>query len=106
LPTSATKYPFGWDVVARVLSVAKAGEPDDNAQTVMALRFRGALLGPRDRGLGHHMGVALCGGKLSKATQVARHRVELEVRCPADRQIRLNRLYQHNATSGHGLATC
>ena len=92
--------------MARVFRVAKAGEPDNHTQTVMALGFRGALLGPRDRGGGHHVGVALGGGKLRKAAQVALHRVELEVRRPAHRQIRLDSWYQHNDTSGHGLATC
>ena len=92
LPPLATKYPCWWHLMARVFSVAKAGEPDDHAQTVMALGFRCALLGPRDRGVGHNVGVALCGGKLRKAAQVALHRVEFKVRRPADRQIRLNSL--------------
>ena len=68
--------------MARVFSMAKAGEPDDNTETVMTLGFRGPFLGPSDRGLGHDMGIALGGGKLG------------------------NRLDQHDATSGHGLATC
>ena len=51
-PSLATKEPRWWHLMARVFSVAKAGEPDNNAQTVMALGFRGALLGPRDRGVG------------------------------------------------------
>src|SRR5262249_26983413 len=40
--------------------------------------FRGALLGPRDRRVGDHVGVALCGGKLRKAAQVALHRLKLK----------------------------
>ena len=72
----------------------------------MALGFRGALPSPGNRGVGHYMGVALCRGKLRKVAQVALHGVKLKIGRPADRQIRLNSLYQHNATSGHGLATC
>src|SRR5882724_12728483 len=105
-PPLAIKQSSWWHLMARVFRVAKAGEPDDHAQTVMALGFRGALLGPRDRGVGDNVGVALCGGKLRKAAQVALHCLELQVRRSANRQVRLNRLHQHNATSGHGLATC
>ena len=90
LPSLAPKEPGWWYLMARVFSMAKAGEPDNNAQTIMALGFRGALLGPRDRGVGHHVGVALGRGKLRKAAQVALHCVELKVRRPADSQIRLN----------------
>src|SRR5215813_1249422 len=106
LPPLATKEPCWGHLVARIFRVAKAGEPDDYAQTVMALGFRGALLGPCDCGVGHHVGVTLGGGKLRKAAQVALHRVEFKVRRPTHRQVRLNSLYQHNAPSGHGLATC
>src|SRR5712692_2997066 len=105
-PPLAIKQPSRWHLMARVFRVAKAGEPDDNAQTVMALGFRGALVGPRDRGVGDNVGVALCGGKLRKAAQIALHGIELKVRRSANRQVRLNSLYQHNAPSGHGLATC
>src|SRR5215470_17154333 len=105
-PPLARKQPSWWHLMARVFRVAKAGKPDDHAQTVMALGFRGALLGPRDRRVGDHVGVALCGGKLRKAAQVALHRLKLKVCRPANRQVRLNRLDQHNATSGQGLTTC
>src|SRR5207244_1908848 len=84
-PPLAIKQPCWWDLMAWVFRVAKAGEPDNHTQTVMALGFRGALLGPRDRGVGHHVGVALGGGKLRKAAQVALHRLKLKVRRPAHR---------------------
>jgi hypothetical protein len=64
LPTLTAKYPLRWNLMAEVFSVAKASEPDDDTQTVVALRFRGPLRSPRDRRLGHHMGVAFCCGKL------------------------------------------
>src|SRR5712691_9111353 len=105
-PPVAIKQPCWWHLMARVFRVAKAGEPADHAQTVMALGFRGAWLGPRDRGVGDNVGVALGGGKLRKAAQGALHRLELQVRRPANRQGRLNSLYQQSATSGHGLAIC
>src|SRR5215471_13009335 len=78
LPPLAPKEPCGWHLVARVFRVAKAGEPEDHTQPVMALGLRCALLGPRDCGVGHHVGVALRGGKLRKAAQVALHRIEFK----------------------------
>jgi hypothetical protein len=104
-PPLAIKQPSRWHLMARVCRVAKAGEPDDHAQTVMALGFRGALRGPRDRGVGDNVGVALGGGKLRQATPGALPCLERNVRRSANRQIRLNRLSQQNATSGHGRAT-
>src|SRR5712691_9389163 len=106
LPTLAIKDPFRWNLMARVFSVAKTSEPDNDTQTVMALGLRGALLGPRDRSLGHNMRVTLCRGKLRKTSQIALHGVELEICRPADSKIRINSVYQHNVPSGHGLATC
>jgi hypothetical protein len=64
LPPLATKDPCWWHLMARVFSAAKAGKPDDNAQTVMALGLRCAWLGPRDCGVSHNVGVTLCGARV------------------------------------------
>jgi hypothetical protein len=71
--------------MARVFRMAKASESDDDTQTVMALGLRDALRRPGNRSWGHDMSVALCGGKLSKASQVALHGIEFEIGRSADR---------------------